>query len=208
MQIRVSVSRSSNTQTKNANEGDVRRLTHGIALARNGERGSPRRSRKKLLITMMVTCADSCDCAPGQRLKRVTSGITPRPALHGNPRSSSNLLASVLSRNMARGPSRRPWIRRFRRELLSCFGGSTNLRGSKSQANGGHFGVHAAKQYFGKLTIQRGLAFQGMAARPYHWFRALTTYGVVLPDVDRLWTAWWSIDTIGRAFLPCNTYRV
>jgi hypothetical protein len=62
-----------------------------------------------------------------------------------------------------------------------------------------------------EIDHQRGLAFQGMAARPYHWFRALATYGVVLPDVDRLWTAWWSIDTIGRAisavqYISCLLY--
>jgi len=62
-----------------------------------------------------------------------------------------------------------------------------------------------------EIDNQRGLAFQGMAPRPYHWFRALTTYGVVLPDVDRLWTAWWSIDTIGRAisavqYMSCLMY--
>jgi len=27
----------------------------------------------------------------------------------------------------------------------------------------------------------------------------LTTYGVLLPDVELLWTAWWSLGTIGRA---------
>ncbi len=62
-----------------------------------------------------------------------------------------------------------------------------------------------------EIDNQRGLAFQGMAPRPYHWFGALTTYGVVLPDVDRLWTAWWSIDTIGRAisavqYMSCLMY--
>lgn len=38
-----------------------------------------------------------------------------------------------------------------------------------------------------------------MNARPYRWTRALTTYGVLLPDIDRLWTAWWAVSTIGRA---------
>jgi hypothetical protein len=36
-------------------------------------------------------------------------------------------------------------------------------------------------------------------APPYRWIRALTTYGVLLPNVDRVWTQWWSLDTIGRA---------
>lgn len=38
-----------------------------------------------------------------------------------------------------------------------------------------------------------------MNARPYRWTRALTPHGVLLPDVDRLWTAWWTVGTIGRA---------
>ena len=50
-----------------------------------------------------------------------------------------------------------------------------------------------------EIDGQRGLAFQGMMSRPYRWFRALTTYGVLLPDVERLWTEWWSLSTVGRA---------
>lgn len=50
-----------------------------------------------------------------------------------------------------------------------------------------------------EIDEQRGLAYAGMNARPYRWMRALTTYGVVLPDVADLWTAWWGLDTTGRA---------
>jgi hypothetical protein len=50
-----------------------------------------------------------------------------------------------------------------------------------------------------EIDDQRGLAYSGMNARPYRWTRALTTYGVLLPDMDRLWTAWWTVSTIGRA---------
>jgi len=50
-----------------------------------------------------------------------------------------------------------------------------------------------------EIDDQRGLTFRGAGARPYRWGTALTTYGVLLPDVDRLWTSWWSIETIGRA---------
>jgi hypothetical protein len=62
-----------------------------------------------------------------------------------------------------------------------------------------------------EIDVQRGLAFQGKGATPYRWFRALTTYGVVLPDVDRLWTKWWSLETIGRAisaveYMSCLMY--
>ncbi len=62
-----------------------------------------------------------------------------------------------------------------------------------------------------EIDDQRGLAFQGSRTRPYRWFRALTTYGVLLPDVERLWTAWWSLDTVGRAiatvqYISCLMY--
>ena len=50
-----------------------------------------------------------------------------------------------------------------------------------------------------EIDDQRGLSYNGMGARPYRWITALTTHGVLLPDVDQLWNAWWSIDTVGRA---------
>jgi hypothetical protein len=62
-----------------------------------------------------------------------------------------------------------------------------------------------------EIDDQRGLAYQGSKARPYRWIRAVTTYGVLLPDVERLWSAWWSLDTIGRAiaavqYISCLMY--
>ncbi len=62
-----------------------------------------------------------------------------------------------------------------------------------------------------EIGDQRGLAFQGSRIRPYRWFRALTTYGVLRPDIDCLWAAWWSLDTIGRAiaavqYISCLMY--
>jgi hypothetical protein len=46
---------------------------------------------------------------------------------------------------------------------------------------------------------------------PYPCVRVLTTYGVILPDIERLWTAWWSLDTPGRAvaavqYISCLVY--
>lgn len=63
-----------------------------------------------------------------------------------------------------------------------------------------------------EIDDQRGLAYKGKGARPYRWTTALTTHGVLLPDVDQLWTAWWSIDTVGRAvaavqYISCLMYR-
>jgi len=62
-----------------------------------------------------------------------------------------------------------------------------------------------------EIDDQRGLAFQGSKTKPYRWIGALTTYGVLLPDVERLWTAWWLLDTIGRAvaamqYISCLMY--
>jgi hypothetical protein len=50
-----------------------------------------------------------------------------------------------------------------------------------------------------EIDQQQGLEYVGMSARPYRWFEAFTTYGVLLTDLDRLWNAWWSLDTVGRA---------
>jgi hypothetical protein len=62
-----------------------------------------------------------------------------------------------------------------------------------------------------EIDDQRGLTYQGTAARPYRWVTALTTHGVLLPDVNHLWTAWWSVDTVGRAiaavqYVSCLMY--
>ena len=50
-----------------------------------------------------------------------------------------------------------------------------------------------------EIDDQRGLAYQGMNARPYRWIRALTTHGVLLADIDSVWASWWALSTIGRA---------
>lgn len=64
-----------------------------------------------------------------------------------------------------------------------------------------------------EIDDQRGLTYSGMGARRYRWVTALTTHGVLLPDVGQLWTAWWSIDTVGRAvaavqYISCLMYGV
>jgi hypothetical protein len=62
-----------------------------------------------------------------------------------------------------------------------------------------------------EIDDRRGLSYQGMRARPYRWVRALTTYGVLLPDMDHLWSAWWTLETVGRAiaalqYISCLMY--
>ena len=62
-----------------------------------------------------------------------------------------------------------------------------------------------------EIDDQRGLRHKGMKANPYRWIRALTTYGVLRPDIDGLWNAWWSLDTVGRSiaaveYIACLMY--
>jgi hypothetical protein len=62
-----------------------------------------------------------------------------------------------------------------------------------------------------EIDDQRGLTFRGSGTRPYRWSRALTTYGVLRPDLNRLWAAWWALETIGRAiaavqYISCLMY--
>lgn len=62
-----------------------------------------------------------------------------------------------------------------------------------------------------EIDDQRGLAYVGSGTQPYRWVTALTTQGVLLPDVGRLWTAWWSVATTGRAiaavqYISCLMY--
>lgn len=63
-----------------------------------------------------------------------------------------------------------------------------------------------------EIDEQKGLAYAGSAVRPYRWITALTTHGVLFPDVALLWDAWWSGATIGRAvaavqYLSCLMYE-
>ena len=63
-----------------------------------------------------------------------------------------------------------------------------------------------------EIDAQRGLIYEGSMARPYHWFRALATFGVIVPHIDLLWDSWWRINTVGRAtafiqYLTCLMYR-
>jgi hypothetical protein len=62
-----------------------------------------------------------------------------------------------------------------------------------------------------EIDDQAGLSFSGMNARPYRWVYALTTYGVLHPDLEELWTAWWALGTHGRAvaavqYISCLAY--
>lgn len=62
-----------------------------------------------------------------------------------------------------------------------------------------------------EIDAQERLRFEGYPATPYRWIRALMTYGVIAPDIERLWMDWWSISTSGRAiaavqYISCLVY--
>jgi hypothetical protein len=50
-----------------------------------------------------------------------------------------------------------------------------------------------------EIDAQRGLSHGPRGRAVYRWVYAVTTYGVVLPDIADLWTPWWRVDTTGRA---------
>jgi len=50
-----------------------------------------------------------------------------------------------------------------------------------------------------EIDAQRGLSHGTRGRAVYRWIHAVTTYGVVRPDIAELWTAWWRMETIGRA---------
>jgi hypothetical protein len=63
-----------------------------------------------------------------------------------------------------------------------------------------------------EIDSQRGLAFRGHLARPYRWIGALTTYGILRPDIGLLWEQWWSLGTTGRSvaaiqYISCLMYN-
>jgi hypothetical protein len=62
-----------------------------------------------------------------------------------------------------------------------------------------------------EIDDQRGLSFKGTKARPYRWIGALMTYGVVRPDIEKLWNGWCLLESVGRAvaavqFISCLMY--
>jgi hypothetical protein len=62
-----------------------------------------------------------------------------------------------------------------------------------------------------EIDAQKGLYFRGYPARPFRWIHAITTYGVIAPDIERIWTSLWSVETVGRAiatvqYISCLMY--
>ena len=50
-----------------------------------------------------------------------------------------------------------------------------------------------------QIDRQQALSFKGSKAGVYAWFHALSTYGLLRPDIERLWSVWWAVETEGRA---------
>jgi len=50
-----------------------------------------------------------------------------------------------------------------------------------------------------RIDGQQALSFKGSKSDVYSWFHALSTYGLLRADVETIWSAWWSVDTVGRA---------
>lgn len=62
-----------------------------------------------------------------------------------------------------------------------------------------------------EIDDQQDLVYSGARVRPYRWITALTTHGVLLPDLDQLWSEWWLIGAVGRAgaavqYISCLMY--
>jgi hypothetical protein len=62
-----------------------------------------------------------------------------------------------------------------------------------------------------EIDAQRGLSFHGARTRVYRWFAALATHGVLFPETRKLWTDWWSLNTVGGAvasvqYISCLMY--
>jgi hypothetical protein len=50
-----------------------------------------------------------------------------------------------------------------------------------------------------RIDAQNALSFKGSKSTVYAWFHALSTYGLLRPDMERLWSKWWAVETEGRA---------
>jgi hypothetical protein len=62
-----------------------------------------------------------------------------------------------------------------------------------------------------QIDAQQALSFKGSKSPVYAWFHALSTYGLLRPDLERLWSKWWAVETQGRAiaaaqYVSCLIY--
>jgi len=50
-----------------------------------------------------------------------------------------------------------------------------------------------------QIDAQQSLSFKGSKGTAYAWFHAVSTYGLLRPDLESLWSTWWEVGTVGRA---------
>jgi hypothetical protein len=50
-----------------------------------------------------------------------------------------------------------------------------------------------------QIDAQQALSFKGSKAGVYAWFHAVSTYGLLRPDIEQVWSEWWKVETEGRA---------
>ena len=50
-----------------------------------------------------------------------------------------------------------------------------------------------------RLHAERGFVYTGMKTPAYAWIGRFNSLGMIMPGIDNLWNAWWSMATPGRA---------
>lgn len=50
-----------------------------------------------------------------------------------------------------------------------------------------------------RLDQERGFVYQASSTPAYGWMSRFNSLGLVMPRIDLLWNAWWSLETPGRA---------
>jgi hypothetical protein len=71
--------------------------------------------------------------------------------------------------------------------------------GVLNQREAAAVGDYMREAILAQIDAQQTLSSKGSKAPVYAWFHALSTYGLLRPDIERLWSDWWSVGTVGRA---------
>ena len=71
--------------------------------------------------------------------------------------------------------------------------------GVLNQREAAAVGDYMREAILAQIDAQQTLSSKGSKAPVYAWFHALSTYGLLRPDIETVWSAWWSVSTVGRA---------
>ena len=71
--------------------------------------------------------------------------------------------------------------------------------GVLNQREAAAVGDYMREAILAQIDAQQTLSSKGSKAPVYAWFHALSTYCLLRPDIETLWSAWWSVSTVGRA---------